>query len=208
VTQPNREDRTTVEDDILARLTRIGAIKEGHFHLSSGRHSDRYVEKFDLLRLPRETEAVCRRICTHFADAGIDVVAGPTTGGILLAFEVARQLGVAAAYAERQSDGGAGREFRRGTTFSPGQRVLVVDDILTTGGSVRETLAALSELPVAVVAVAVLVDRSGGAVTFGDVPLFALATLVVETWESSECPLCSQGIPITKPGTTATSHES
>src|SRR5262249_1465202 len=150
--------------------------------LSSGRHSDRYVEKFDLLRLPRETEAVCRRISEHFAVAGIDVVAGPTTGGILLAFEVARQLGVAAAYAERRSDRTPAREFRRGTTFAPGQRVLVVDDILTTGGSVRETLSALAEQPVDIVAVAVLVDRSGGAVTFGDVPLFALATLVVETW--------------------------
>jgi orotate phosphoribosyltransferase len=191
-----------VTDDLLMRLTRVGAIKEGHFLLSSGRHSNRYIEKFDLLRRPRETEEVCRGFAARFAAAGIDVVAGPTTGGILLAFEVARQLGIAAAYAERRADDGPGREFRRGTTFSPGQRVLVVDDILTTGGSVRETLAALAELPVEVVAVAVLVDRSGGGVTFGEVPLFALATIVVETWEPADCPLCAKGIPITKPGTT------
>jgi orotate phosphoribosyltransferase len=194
-----------VAEDLLARLTRIGALKEGHFLLSSGRHSDRYVEKFDLLRLPRETEAVCRGFADHFANATIDVVAGPTTGGILLAFEVARQLGTAAAYAERRSDGTPAREFRRGTTFSPGQRVLVVDDILTTGGSVRETLTALAAHPVEVVAVAVLVDRSGGTTTFGDIPLFALSTLVVDTWDPAECPLCAQGLPLTKPGTTPTS---
>jgi orotate phosphoribosyltransferase len=204
VTVRTRKEPTTVADDLLARLTRIGALKEGHFLLSSGRHSDRYFEKFDLLRLPRETEAVCRGFAERFADVAIDVVAGPTTGGILLAFEVARQLGVAAAYAERRTDGQPGREFRRGTTFAPGQRVLVVDDILTTGGSVRETLAALSERPVEVVAVAVLVDRSGGAVQFGPMPLFALATLVVETWEPDECPLCAKEMPVTKPGTTPT----
>jgi orotate phosphoribosyltransferase len=193
-----------VTDDVLSRLTRINALKQGHFLLSSGRHSDRYFEKFDLLRLPVETEAVCRGFTEHYVDDQIDVVAGPTTGGILLAFEVARQLGVAAAYAERKSDGSAGREFRRGTTFAPGQRVLVIDDILTTGGSVRETLAALAKLPVDVIGVAVLLDRSGGKVQFGELPLFALATLVVDAWDAESCPLCAQGLPLTKPGTTPT----
>lgn len=187
---------------VLAQLRDAGALKEGHFLLSSGRHSDRYIEKFDLLRHPRATEAVCRGFADRFRDAGIDVVAGPTTGGVILAFEVARQLGTAAAYAERRDDGAPGREFRRGTTFAPGQRVLVVDDILTTGGSVRETLAGLREHPVVVVAVAVLVDRSGGTVTF-DVPLAALATLNVTTWDATECPLCRAGVPLVKPGTAA-----
>lgn len=191
-------------NELLARLTQINALKHGHFVLSSGRHSDRYIEKFDLLRLPGETEIVCRGFANHFADAGIDVVAGPTTGGILLAFEVARQLGVAAAYAERASENSAGREFRRGTTFTPGQRVLVVDDILTTGGSIRETLAALAKLPVEIAGIAVLLDRSGGKVQFGTTPLFALATLVVETWEPNQCPMCARGEPLVKPGTTPT----
>lgn len=188
--------------DLLGQLRSVGALKEGHFLLASGRHSNRYIEKFDLLRRPRATEAICRGFAERFADDGIDVVAGPTTGGVILAYEVARQLGVAAAYAERATDGESGREFRRGTTFEPDSRVLLVDDILTTGGSIRETLAALSLHPVTVVSVAVLVDRSGGKTTFGETPLFALATLDVETWPTGDCPLCLSGVPLVKPGTT------
>ena len=188
--------------DLLDRLRAVGALKEGHFLLASGRHSDRYVEKFDLLRRPVETARVCAGFAEGFRESRIDVVAGPTTGGVILAHEVGRQLGVAAAYAERRGDGESGREFRRGTTFAPGSRVLVVDDILTTGGSIRETLAALAAHPVEVVAVAVLVDRSGGTVEFG-VPLSALATLTVETWAEGECPLCASGVALVKPGTTA-----
>ena len=198
-------ERGAGQTALLDRLRRVGALKEGHFLLSSGRHSDRYVEKFDLLRRPRETELVCAGIADRFRSAAIDVVAGPTTGGVILAFEVARQLGAEAAYAERRADGEAGREFRRGATFEPGQRVLVVDDILTTGGSVRETLAALGDHPVEVVAAAVLVDRSGGAVRFG-VPLVGLTTLDVATWGVDSCPLCAAGLELTKPGTTPTAR--
>jgi orotate phosphoribosyltransferase len=135
------------------------------------------------------------------ATSEIDVVAGPTTGGILLAFEVARQLTLSAAYAERSEGGSLAREFRRGTNFPAGARVLVVDDILTTGGSVRETLAALAAHDVQPVAVAVLVDRSGGRVSF-DVPLISLSQMTIETWAPEGCPLCRDGLPITKPGTT------
>jgi orotate phosphoribosyltransferase len=192
-----------VAEDVLALLTEAGALKEGHFLLASGRHSNRYIEKFDLLRNPRATERVCHGFVERYSEEGIDVVVGPTTGGILLAFEVARQMGVASAYAERRSDGVSGREIRRGTTFSPGQRILVVDDILTSGGSVRETLAALEAHPVTIVGIGVLVDRSGGKVSFGEVPMQALATLDVETWQADFCPLCRSGIPLVKPGTTA-----
>src|SRR3954471_17846776 len=139
--------------DLLTVLREAGALKTGHFLLSSGRHSDQYVEKFDLLRNPRATERACSAFADRFLSESIDVVVGPTTGGIILAFEVGRQLGCAAAYAERNSDDSSGREIRRGTIFTPRQRVLVVDDILTTGGSVRETLTALKDQPVEIVAV-------------------------------------------------------
>jgi len=189
------------ENGMLDQLRAAGALKEGHFLLASGRHSDRYIEKFDLLRRPQATAAVCRLITDRFIDANIDVVVGPTTGGVILAFEVGRQLGVMAAYAERATDGAAGREFRRGTTFAAGDRVLVVDDILTTGGSIRETLAALEQHPVEVVAVAVLVDRAAGAVAF-DVPLHAVTAMNIATWTVERCPYCARGEPLIKPGTT------
>jgi orotate phosphoribosyltransferase len=194
----------TNDFDLLNVLREAGALKEGHFLLSSGLHSDQYVEKFDLLRNPRATERACRAIADRFRQESIDVVIGPTTGGIILAFEAGRQLGCLAAYAERKSDGSIGREIRRGTTFAPGQRVLVVDDILTTGGSVRETLAALQKEPVEIVAISVLVDRSGGNVTFDDLPLIPLATLEVQTWNPEDCPMCAAGKPLVKPGTTQT----
>ncbi len=181
-----------------------GALLDGHFLLSSGRHSAQYMEKFHLLRQPLLTSRLCEEFADRFRDERIDVVVGPTTGGILLAFEVARQLGVAAAYAERVSEGGTAREIRRSTTFSGGSRVLVLDDILTRGGSMRETLAALEPHPVEIVAVGVIVDRSGGTINFG-VPLAALATVSIETWAPEDCPFCSAGIPLVKPGTTATS---
>lgn len=181
-------------------LRAAGAIKKGHFLFSSGLHGDTYVEKFDLLRNPRATEQICGGFVRAFADTKVDVIAGPTTGGILLAFETARQLGVAAAYAER--DGETGRAFRRGTTFAPGARVLVVDDILTTGGSVRETLAALASHDVTVVGIGVLWDRSGGKVDFG-VPLIALNAEEIAAYPPDQCPLCAAGVPLVKPGTTA-----
>jgi orotate phosphoribosyltransferase len=189
--------------DLLEQLERIGALQKGHFLYASGLHGDTYVEKFNLLRNPQATSEVCTHFADRFRDERIDVVVGPTTGGILLAFETARQLGIPAAYAERASDGGSGREIRRGTTFEPGTRVLVVDDILTTGGSVRETLAALDAFPVEVVAVGVLVDRSAGATTFGDVTLVAIASRKFDAWAADACPLCKQGVPLVKPGTTA-----
>ena len=195
----------TSESLILETLRASGALKKGHFVLSSGRHSGQYIEKFDLLRQPRATSEVCRHFANLFRDQQIDVVVGPTTGGVILAFEVARQLGVPAAYAERLTNSEAGREFRRGTSFSSGARVLVVDDILTTGGSLRETLDALAAHPVDVAGAAVLVDRSAGRAQLG-VPYVALATFDIETWDPGECPSCERGEPLVKPGTTPTAR--
>lgn len=189
--------------DLLSQLAEIDAIRKGHFLYASGKHGDTYLEKFNMLRNPEATVNACHFFAERFRDENIDVVVGPTTGGVILAFETGRQLGVAAAYAERASDGSSGREIRRGTTFAPGTRVLVVDDIMTTGGSIRETLAALESHPVEVVAVGVLVDRSAGATTFGDVPLVAIASQKFDAWDADSCPLCEQGVPLEKPGTTA-----
>lgn len=190
-------------ETFLDQLTEIGALKHGHFLLASGKHSAQYVEKFDLLRNPRATEVACRDLIEKLGDlADVDLVVGPTTGGILLAFEIGRQLGLPAAYAERAKDGASERAFKRGTVIDPGSRVLVVDDILTTGGSVRETLSALDATGASVKAIALLVDRSGGKVTFG-APLVALASLDIEVFDPEACPLCRDGVTLTKPGSTA-----
>jgi len=187
------------------QLRDVGALKEGHFLLASGLHSDRYIEKFDLLRNPAATEAALAGLADRYTDEHIDVVVGPTTGGVILAFELARQLGASAAFAERKEGGSAGREFRRGTSFAPGTRVLVIDDILTTGSSIQETLAALTDQQVDVVGIAVLVDRSAGRTTFAEADLTAILSLNVDVWDSEDCPLCEAGVPLTKPGTTTVS---
>lgn len=187
----------------LAELERVGALKNGHFLLASGRHSNQYVEKFDLLRNPRATQSACEQMIEALGSlAAVDLVVGPTTGGVILAFEIGRQLGLPAAYAERVGDGGNARAIKRDTYIAPGTRVLLVDDILTTGGSVRETLEALRPWGADVRAIAVLVDRSGGRVAFG-LPLRAIASLDIETWDAGECPLCSAEVPLVKPGSTA-----
>ena len=194
----------TIEPSDAERLFRdAGALREGHFVLASGRHSALYLEKFLVLQNPRVTERLCAPIARWARGRGIETVAGPTTGGVILAHEVARQLGARAIYAERREDG-PGREFRRGLALRAGERVLVVDDILTTGGSVRETIDAVRSSGGAVDAVAVLVDRSGGQIELG-VPLFALWRLAIQTYAPSECPQCAAGVPATQPGTT-TAH--
>lgn len=192
-------------DDILLVLEQSGAMRSGHFVLSSGRHSDRYVEKFHLLRNPGLISRVCKGFVDRFRPLHANVIVGPTTGGILLAFEVARQLDVAAAYAERKPEGSLEREFRRGTTFKPHSRAVVVDDILTTGGSITETIAALKAVRVPILGIGVLVDRSGGTATFGDYPFFPLLSMTVEAWSAESCPLCRDGIQVTKPGTSGAS---
>jgi len=190
-----------VEPGEVERIFRdSGAFREGHFLLSSGKHSPKYLEKFWVLQWPNHTERLCGAIAERARSLGIATVAGPTTGGIILAHEVARQLGVRAVYAERE-DIGTARVLRRGFQLARGERVLVVDDIMTTGGSVQETIAAVRAAGGEVVAAAVLVDRSGGSARLG-VPLHALWSLDVPTYDPVTCPLCARGVPLSKPGTT------
>jgi len=191
----------TINSSEVERVFReSGALREGHFILASGRHSPLYLEKFQVLQHPVETERLCAAIASWAKALDIETVAGPTTGGIILAHEVARQLGVRAIYAERR-EGGAGREFRRGFAIRPGERVVVVDDIMTTGGSVQETVDAVRSAGGHVAGAAVLVDRSGGAADVG-VPIEALWRLDIPSYAPAECPLCAKGVVATHPGTT------
>ncbi len=190
-----------MDDEVLRTFERAGAILQGHFQLASGRHSGTYLEKFQVLQSPERTAELCRVIAARFAEEGLTLVAGPTTGGIILAYEVARQLNLRwtneharGIFAERVA-GGEGRAFGRGFSVRPSERTLVVDDILTTGGSIRDVIAALRKAEADVIGVGVLVDRSGGKVDFG-VPLFACLRLDIETYPPDDCPLCREGQPL------------
>jgi len=173
-----------------------GALLKGHFLLTSGLHSPAYWEKFRILQFPGYTEQLCRMIADHFRRENVQVVAGPTTGGIILAFEVARQLGVRGIFAEKEDEE---RSFRRGFSIDPGERVLIVDDILTTGSSIHEIIAAVNKLDGSIVGIGVLVDRSGQAPDFG-FPLFSCHRAATVTYRPEECPLCAAGVPLVKPG--------
>ncbi len=182
-------------EEAAERLLReAGALLEGHFQLSSGRHSGVYVEKFRLLERPPETDALCRMIADWARELSPQVVAGPTTGGIIISYEVARHLGLRSIFAEVAEGGGRG--FQRGFTIAPGERVLVVDDVLTTGGSVRDVLDAVRAAGGEPLAVAVLIDRSAGRTDFG-VPSFSCLPLDLPSYEPDGCPLCEQGLPLT-----------
>ncbi len=174
-----------------------GAILKGHFLLASGLHSPIYWEKFRVLQSPNYTEQLCRMIVNHFQKQNIQVIAGPTTGGIILAFEVARQLGVRGIFAEKE--GAAERAFRRGFSINPSERVLIVDDILTTGNSIRQVMAAVTKQGGIVIGIGVLVDRSEPGVELG-APLFSCLRSITPTYTPQDCPLCAKNIPLVKPG--------
>ena len=196
-----------------------GAFREGHFLLKSGRHGDAYVEKFAVLSDPAATSELCGFWAAHVrgpegAEPLVDLVAGPTTGGVILAFETARQLGTRSIFAEEvhAADGTTRREFRRGFTIAPGERVLLVDDILTTGGSLLAMLPAVEAMGGGIMECAVLVDRSGGKATLtspltGRVyPVRALWQLDLPTYEpgAATCPRCADDTPLYAPGSTGT----
>ncbi|MFC2007558.1 orotate phosphoribosyltransferase [Chloroflexota bacterium] len=181
-------------------FTKTGAVLKGHFLLSSGRHSPIYWEKSKVVQFPDYTELLCRMIASHFREQEAQVVAGPTTVGIILAYETAKQLGVRSIFAERESNGE--RTFRRGFSLDPGERVLIVDDILTTGGSIRGVINAVNNLGGRVIGVGVLVDRSEQPPEFG-VPLFSCLRSEVITYATEDCPLCADRIPLVKPGSSA-----
>ena len=201
---------------------RSGALRDGHFQLKSGRHGDAYVEKFAVLSDPAATSELCSFWAAAWKDAPddggaarVDLIAGPTTGGVILAFETGRQLGVRAIFAEEvagDADAGPRREFRRGFRIEPAELVLLVDDILTTGGSLLAMIPAVEAAGGEIVECAVLVDRSGGRATLtspttGRVyPLRSLWQLDLPTYEPgpASCPGCAEGLQLHTPGSSGT----
>lgn len=189
------------EDEVLTLLRDTGVLMEGHFQLSSGRHSHRYLQCARVLQYPVLAERLGRELAGRWRDVagetgGISAVVGPALGGILVAYEVARGLGARALFTERQE----GRmTLRRGFTIAAGEAVLVVEDVITTGGSVREVLEVVSRWGGRTVGVGALVDRSGGLADLS-VPVRALASLTMESYPPADCPLCRRGVPVQKPG--------
>jgi len=176
-----------------------GALLDGHFLLKSGRHAGRYLEKFLVLQHPRFGVELCRRFGEVLAPSRPTLVVGPTTGGVLLSFETARQLGgsVRAAFAEPVPSGG--RALRRGWSVDRSDRVVLVDDILTTGASLVETVEAVRATGVEPVAAAIMVDRSVEPVDLG-FPLHSLGRIEIPSWGADACELCASNVPLTKPG--------
>lgn len=184
------------DERIFDILRETGVMQEGHFLLTSGRHSDRYMQCARLFEYPKYSEELSAELARKFADRRIELVVGPALGGVILAYEVARQLGVRNIFAERE-DGVM--TFRRGFTVPKGVRTLVVEDVVTTGGSVKEVLALLEEAGADIVGVGSIVDRSAGKVSFG-VDFKAVVSMEVTSWEADDCPLCKKGVPFIKPG--------
>jgi orotate phosphoribosyltransferase len=183
-------------DELLDLYRRSGALLEGHFRLTSGLHSPGYLQCALVLQHPQQAEALGRAIAERVRDLRATVVLSPALGGVVIGQEVGRALGVRAIFAERQ-DGKLA--LRRGFTLQGHDRVLVVEDVMTTGGSTRETIDVAQAAGGHVVGTASIVDRSGGTIRF-DVPYVSLLDIALPTYEPEKCPLCAQGLPVVKPG--------
>jgi orotate phosphoribosyltransferase len=183
-------------DELLDLFRRSGALLEGHFRLSSGLHSSGYLQCALVLQHPQPAEALGRAIAERARELRPTVVLSPALGGVIIGQEVGRALGVRAIFAERQ-DGAL--TLRRGFIVSESDRVLVIEDVLTTGGSTRETMQVATAAGGRVVGAGAIVDRSGGTASF-NVPFAALLEINLPTYEPDKCPLCAQGVAVTKPG--------
>ena len=183
-------------ESVLGRFRQSGALLEGHFRLTSGLHSPGYLQCALVLQHPAQAEACGAEIAEHVRGLGAQVVLSPALGGIVIGQEVGRALGIRAIFAERQD----GRlMLRRGFTLSPGEKVLVVEDVVTTGGSTRETIDVARTAGAQVVGAASIIDRSGGQQSL-DVQYHALATISLPTYQPDACPMCAAGQPVVKPG--------
>jgi len=182
--------------EIERLLVETGAFLEGHFKLTSGKHSKYYVEKIKLIQRPEDVVKIGKAFATKCSHLDFDVVVSPALGAMVLGFEVAKQMGKRFVFTQRKE---GVMSIRSGFDLQPGERVLIIEDVTTTGGSVFEVIECINERKVDIVGVGLVVDRSGGLIDFG-VPVFPLLTLRIEAYEPDECPLCKENIPITKPG--------
>lgn len=184
-----------MESPTLELLKESGALLEGHFLLSSGRHSNRYCQSALLLCHPERAARALAPVAEQVRGLGIDAVVGPALGGIVPAYELARQLGVPGLYVERENEI---LTLRRGFVIQPGWRILVAEDVVTTGKSTLETAAVIQAAGATVVGVGCIADRGESNLPF---PTFAGTQLSIQSWQADGCPLCGQGVPIVKPGT-------
>lgn len=185
------------QERVLEILKEAGVLQEGHFLLTSGRHSNKYLQCAKIFRNTKYSEELCKDLAEQFADQHIDYVVGPALGAVQMAYEVSRHIGCENYFAERV-DGAM--TLRRGFAIQPGQRVLVVEDVVTTGGTVREVLDLVKAQGGVIAGVGVIVDRTGGKVDFG-APLKSVISMEVESWPAEECPICKEGkLELVKPG--------
>lgn len=184
-------------DEILKLFEQVGAIRQGHFELSSGRHSGTYIQCALVLEHPAHAEQLGRALAEHFGNLAIACVVSPALGGVIIGHEVARALGVRALFVERDRSGQM--SLRRGFEINQGERVLVIEDVWTTGGSTRETIGVVEQHGGLAVATGALIDRSGGRLEL-NVPARALLEMEVPSFEPDDCPLCRAGGVPMRPG--------
>lgn len=186
--------------DIMEMLDKAGALLKGHFLLSSGLHSDRYLQCALLLRYPAYAEELSRRLAEKFKDERIDLVVGPAYGGIIVAHELARALGVRAIFTERKDNT---MQIRRGFKIEEGERILVAEDVITTGKSVKELIGAVKPYKPEIIGIAALIDRSAEKKIFGATRTESLKKIEIKTYTQKSCPMCRKGVPLVKPGSRA-----
>jgi len=185
------------EERVLEILKEAGVLLEGHFLLTSGRHSNKYLQCAKIFQNAKYSEELCAELAKLYGDSDVEVVIGPAIGAILMSYEVSKHLNTPNIFSER--DGEGKMVLRRGFEIKKGQRVLVVEDVVTTGGSVREVIDLVKGAGAVVVGVGSIVDRTGGKIDFG-VPYKAVLSVEVESFEPENCPLCKMGLSAEKPG--------
>jgi len=190
------------QEEVKSILIETNVLSDGHFLLTSGKHANQYMQCAQLHQYADKTELVCRSLAEYFQDKNVEVVVGPALGGIIFAYELSRILKVRNIFTEREN---GKMTLRRGYSVAPGSNVLVVEDVVTTGGSVKEVIHVMEDAGANIVGVAAIVDRSNGQADFG-YPFHALISVQMETYEPENCPLCQKGIPIVKPGSRKTAN--